>query len=237
MQPVIIEDNISIAANSVNANVIVSNTSLRRYLRAPFAARGKLLATISAAGLLVDFDYGSKNVVANSAPRVIGILQEPYDILNDSFWVNEGDQLVLKVTNPTAGALSIRYRIVLTPWEEAFPPDCRTMQGSQSIAAGAVDIQLIDGLRYSRPPVDSYLAVLMSGSASGLTRQVFVDTDSIAPPSAVNASNQIPINPLDSTVEGVEVPEDKLIEVSVSNPTGGALTAFWKVLLQETVRA
>lgn len=235
-QPVIIEDNISIAANSVNPNVIASNPSLARYLRSPFPARGKLLATASAAGLVVDFDYGSKNVVAGATVRTIAIMQEPYDVLNDSFWVNEGDQNVLRVSNTTGGAVSIRYRLVLEPWDGEFPPDMRTMQSSRSIAAGVVDSQLLAGLRYERPPQDCLLTVLMSGSAAGLLRQINVDTDSVSPAAAVNPTNQVPINPLDSVISGIEVPQDKLIELSVSNPTGGALTAFWKTLLQETYR-
>lgn len=238
MQPVIIEDLISVAANTVNANVIASNPSLSRYLRSPFRAKGELIATQSAAGLIVDFDYGSKNVVANSTLRVSTIFQAPQDVLNGDWYCDEGSQMVLRVSNPTGGALSIRYRITLLPWEEEFPPDCRTMQsGPISIAAGAVDTQLLAGLRYERPPVDSLLRAFMTASAAGLLRQVYVDTDSISPPSAIAPINAVPVDPFDITIEGVECPADKKIELSVSNPTGGALNVFWKIKLQELVRA
>lgn len=237
MQPIIIEDSISIAANSVNSNVIASNTSLRRYLRAPFRAQGTIMAGQPTTGLRLDFDYGSKNVVADSEPRVVGGIEYPQDVLNDDWYCNEGDQLVLRANNPTAGALTLRYRIVLTPWEGDFPPDSRTMQrGPVAVATGSVDQQLLDGLRYERPPVDSLLYVLMSASAIGMTKQLNVDTDSIAPPSSVPPTNGMPRIPFDTVIQDVEVPQDKLIELSVSQATGGSLNVFWKTVLKEMVR-
>lgn len=237
MQPVIIEDIVSIAANTVNDNVIVSNPSLRRYLRAPFPARGKLLATQSAAGLVVDFDYGSKNVIASSHPRAIAGLNDPENVLSDEWWCNEGDQLVLRVSNPTGGALSLRWRIELAPVDQLLP-DCRVItRGPITVAAGAVDVQLLDGLRYERPPVDCIAEFYLVASATGMTRQINIDTENISPPAAVNPVNLIPREPFDITLRGVEVPADKQMELAVSNPTGGALSAFFKLRLQELVRA
>lgn len=237
MQPIIIEDSQSIAANTVVANVIALNTSLRRYLRSPFLANGKLLAVVSSGGVLIDMDYGSKNVVSQSAPRVASAMEEPQDVVNEEWYPDEGDQLVLRASNTTGAAITLRYRIVLFPLgDQARPPDCRVMQRDTSIAAGGVDTQLLDGTRYERPPVDSILKVLMSASATGLLRQLYVDTDSIAPPSVVNPTNRMPQDPFDTTIEGVEVPADKLISLSVSNPTAGALSAAWKVKIYEQVR-
>lgn len=238
MQPVIIEDRISIAANTTNDNVIVSNASLRRYLRAPFPAQGKLVAIQSAAGLLISMDYGSKNVVADSQLRVGTDMQEPNDVVNDQWFPREGDQLVLRCSNTTGGALFLSYRIVLFPWDgqSAFPPlpDARVMQrGPVSIPDNSVDFQLLDGLRYERPPVPSILEVLMTASAAGLTRELYVDTGSIAPASAIPPLNRVPLDPFDKTIEGVEVPEDKLIQLSITNRSGGALSVFWKTILQE----
>lgn len=236
-QPVIIEDQISIAANATNDNVIVSNASLRKYLRAPFAARGKLLAVISATGVRIDLDYGSKNVVASSDLRVGTDLQNPLDLLSDEWYPNEGDQLVLRAVNTTAGAITLRYRIILEAMETELPPDQRVQQrGPVSIAANAVDTQLLDGLRYERPPVPSILEVFMTASATGLTRVLDVDVENIAPPSAIPPLNRIPQDPFDSVISGVEVNEDKLIDLKTSNTTAGALNVFWKIKLQELVR-
>lgn len=240
MQPVIIEDIQAIAANTVVQNLIVLNASLRRYLRAPFRAKGKLIMVTTAAGIVIDLDYGSKNVVASSTLRVDagGSMTEPLDVINDAWYVNEGDQLTLRVANTTGAAITVRYRIELEPMGDLeFPPDARVMQlGPIAIAAAAVDVQLLDGLRYERPPVDCLMTLWMTGSAGGLLRQLFVDTDSIAPPSQITPTNRVPQDPFDINVSGVQVEQDKLIAVQVSNPTAGALNVFARVRLQELVR-
>lgn len=239
MQPIIIEDAISVAATSVNDNVIVSNTSLRRYLRCPFAAQGKILGVISATGLRVSLDYGSKNVVGESDLRVGTDLQDPLDMLSDTWFPAEGDQLVLRAVNTTGGAITLRYRIMLNPLEDpnAIPPDCRVMQrGPVSVVNNSVDLQLLSGLRYERAPVDSIMSVFMTASAAGMTRQVFLDTNSIAPASSLAPLNRVPQDPFDLSVEEIEAPENKQIELSVTNTSGGTLNVFWKLRLQETYR-
>lgn len=240
MNPVIIEDFISIPANTVIDNVIVQNSSLRRFLRAPFLAQAELVATISAAGLTVDMDYGSKNVVSNYIPRIETAaqpMQEGLDTLNDEFFPDEGDQLVLRAVNSTGGALSLRYRITLDPIEGGeVEPDKRVTGSTVAIAAGAVDTQVLDGNRYERPPVPSVLSVYMTASATGLTRRVDVDTETIAPPSTIPPANRTPQDPFDLSVAGIEVPQDKLILLPISNPTAGPITVFWRTELKELFR-
>lgn len=237
MQPVIIEDNISVAAASVNDNIIVSNPSLRRYLRAPFRCKGKIFAVVSVFGCRISFDYGSKNVVADSDVRVTTELQDPLDLLSDEFYMEEGSQLVLRASNTTAGAVLVRYRIVLTPWEGELQPDCRVMQRTTNIGANGLDVQLLQGLRYERPPVDSLLDVLMTASTTGITRQVFIDTENISPPSAISTLNRIPQDPFDRQLDNIEVPADKQIEISITNVNATAQNVHWKIKLQELVRS
>lgn len=242
MQPQIIEDSIAVAANTVVENIIAANNSLRSLLRSPFPANGKILAIISATGLQISLDYGSKNVLAPSDLRVGTDLQDPFDVLNDDWYVNEGDMLILRANNTTGGAITLRYRIVLTPLAEPgqaveLPPDSRVMQrGPVAVAAGVVDQQLLDGLRYERPPVPSTLEVFMTASAAGLTRQLYVEQDRISPPTSIPPLNRVPQDPSDSVIDGIEVPEDKLIQLPVSNPTGGALNVFWRTKLTEIAR-
>lgn len=239
MQPVIIEDSISIAANSVNENVLASNSSLRGVMRAPFRARGGLAAVQSATGLTFSLDYGSKNVVASSNARVSASTpDDPLDVINDAWFCEEGDQLVLRAANTTGGAIVLRYRLVLMDMSgQELPPDCRVMQaGPITVNAAAVDSQLLDGLRYERAPVDSILEVFMTQSAAGLLRALYVDMERIAPPSAISLNNRIPQDPFDKTVDSVQVIKDQLIQLQVSNPTAGALNAFWKIKLQELAR-
>jgi len=243
MQPQIIEDNISVAANTIADNVIVLNPSLKSLQRVPFKCKGTLVAVQSAIGLTFDLDYGSKNVVASSNGRVGTDIQEPDDVVNDEWYANEGDMLILRVANTTAGALSLRYRIRLDPLTDdgaggPLPPDTRVQQrGPVAIAANAVDTQVFDGLRYERPPVPSILQLLLTASADGLTRQVYIDTDRIAPPSKIVPNNRVPKDPFDNSVTEIEVPNDKQIQMPVSNSTAGILNVFWKMKLKEIFRA
>lgn len=237
MQPIIITDSIAIAAGSTNDNVIASNTSLRRYLRAPFLARGELTAVISATGLRVALDYGSKNVVDNSDLRVATFFDYEFDTIAKQWFPSQGDQLVLRAFNPTGAPITLHYRIMLFPIsEEELAPDRRIVQRLVSIPAAAVDFVVYDGSRYERPPIDCILDILAGASATGLTQQFYVEQDSIAPPQAVRPSNRIPQVPQDIAVEDVEVPQDKLIQVLASNPTGGALTYFGRLELEELAR-
>lgn len=246
MQPTIIEDTISIAASSTNENVIASNSALRGLLQTPYPCKIRLLAVQSAAGLRLDFDHGSKNTVKSSEIRVATFAEDPLDIINDEQFAQEGEQLVLRAVNTTVGALTLRYRIVLEPqvgddWTPGtqieLPPDTRVMQrGPISVANGTNDLQLLDGLAYERLDSPSILRVLMSQSAIGMTRQLYIEQDRIAPPSAIAISNRIPQDPFDSTIEGVEVPENALQQLQVTNNSGGALNVFWKTKNQELIR-
>lgn len=238
-----IEDRIDIAANSTNPNVIASNNALRRLNRAPFPAKGILMITAGAAGLQVSLSHGAKEVVNLARPRVGTDIQYPQDAINEDWYVEEGEILSLQATNPTGGTIGFSYRIILEPLsaEELpggqLPPDSIVMQnGPISIPAATFNLDLLDGLRYQRPPTDSIMTLLMTSSALGLTREVFVDLDSIAPPSALPPVNRIPMNPFDTTLGGIEVPEDKPIAVQVTNTTAGALSVFWRIVLKQMVR-
>lgn len=246
-QPIIIQDAISIAANSINENVIASNDSLRGLLEAPYPAKGRLLAVISATGLRIDSGYGEKTHSQSCDLRVSASTpDDPLDVVNDEWYVPEGDQLILRAANTTGGAITLRYVIELQPLvDESFipgtaydmPPDVCVMQrGPVSIAAAAVDVQLLDGLKFERINVPSILRVLMTQSATGLLRQMYVDQDRVAPPSTISLNNRIPQDPFDATISGVGVPPNALQQLQVSNPTGGALNVFWKTKNQRMYR-
>lgn len=243
MQPIVIQDAIAIAANSVNNNVIASNNSLKALQRLPFPAKLSLALVQSATGLQIDLDVGASNVIASSNGRVSASTPEtPLDVLNDDFFGYEGDLLTLKAANTTGAAITLRYIIVAEPMGDSgdqvqLPPNARVMvQGPTSIADGSVDFQLLNGLRYERPPVDSILDIFMTQSAAGMFRSVYIDTDRVAPPSAISLANRIPQDPFDVTTRGIEVPQDKEIQLSVTNQSGGALNVFWKIKLQELAR-
>lgn len=243
MQPIVIQDAIAIAANSVNNNVIASNDSLKILQMLPAASKVTVLAVQSATGLQIDFDIGSANVIAESNMRVSASTPEnPYDVVNDEIYGNQGDLMALKAANTTGAPITLRYMVIAEPLAEPgvmlqLPPNHRvTQQGPTSIANNSVDFQLLDGLRLERPSVDSVLDVLMTQSATGMFRSLFVDTERIAPPSTISLANRIPQDPLDMTVTGVEVGANQEIQLSVTNQSGGALNVFWKLILKQLVR-
>jgi len=242
-QPIVIQDAISIAANSINNNVIASNDSLKILQMLPAASKVTVLAVASATGLQIDFDIGSANVIAESNLRVSASTPEnPFDVVNDEIYGQQGDLMSLKAANTTGGAITLRYMVIAEPLAEAgvmvqLPPNHRvTQQGPTSVANNTVDLQLLDGLRLERPSVDSILDVLMTQSAAGMFRSLFVDSERIAPPSAISLANRIPQDPLDMTVTGVEVEANKEIQLSITNQSGGALNVFWKIILKQLVR-
>lgn len=243
MQPVIIEDSQSIAAGTTADNVIALNPSLRPLLSVPWPARIRLLCVQSSSGLRYDALHGSKSYVQSSEPRVASAMEDPQDLITEEAFAEEGEVLAIRVSNPTAGGLTFRYRLTLEPYvDEAgnfmeLPPDTLVMsRGPISIANGTVDQQLLDALPQEKLPVPSILRVLMTASAVGLTRQLYIDQERIAPASAVGATNRSPQDPFDSTIDGVEVPEQAKQQLQITNQSGGALNVFWKIKNRQLVR-
>jgi len=181
MQPVIIQDTITIGAGLTNENVIVSNPSLESLQRLPFAAKIGIAAVTSAAGLLIDFDVGASNFVKSSNVRISsGSPQLPLDVVNDEIYQREGAMLILRATNPTGGNIVLRYIIVAEPVSALLPCQRVMQQGPTTVNAAAVDQQLLRGLMYENPPHDCLLEILMTSSAAGLLRQVYVETIRVA---------------------------------------------------------
>lgn len=237
MQPVIIEDRITVGANTSIPNIIASNAGLTRYNRAPFNAKGAVLFIQSATGLLISLSHGSKEVVFNASPRVGADMQYPNDCINEDWYVEEGEMLNLAVVNPTGGAIILSYRIVLHPWEEALPPDSLVMQaGPVTIVNNTFGLDILNGLKYSRPPQPCILDVYMTASAAGLQREIFVDTESISPVTYIPPLNRIPQKPFDVVVGGIEAPQDKQIAIPITNVSGGPLSVFWRTVMQELSR-
>lgn len=246
MQPTIIQDAISIAANSINDNVIVSNASLRGLLESPYPSRIRLLAVISATGLRIDASHGTSKFASGCDLKVsTSTPDDPLDVVNDEAYTQAGEQMVLRAVNTTAGAIVLRYMFILEPmvdetWaggQVPLPPDTLVMQrGPVSIANGIVDQQLLDGLAFERINVPSILKIFMTQSATGLLRQVFIDQDRIAPPSTISLNNRVPQDPFDMTINGIEVPPNHLQQLQVSNNSGGSLNVFWKTKNQQLIR-
>jgi len=246
MQPTIIQDAISIAAGTINENVIVSNPALRGLLEAPYPARIRLLAVISATGLRIDASHSSEKYAASCDLRVSSSTpDDPLDVVNDEAYTQAGEQMVIRATNTTGGAIVLRYMLILEPvvneqWVGGMvqlPPDVLVMQrGPVAVADATAALQLLDGLIFERVNVPSILKVFMTQSAAGILRQLFIDQDRIAPPSTISLNNRVPQDPFDMTINGVEVPANSLQQLQVSNNSGGSLNVFWKTKNAQLIR-
>jgi len=241
MQPSIISDSISIADGSNSLNVIAQNASLISLQRAPFTAKGKLVASRSADGLTIAFQHGDRKVVAVSDIRTDTnkLIQEPNDVIADDFYVEEGEVLLLLANNNSGGALVLTYRLELQPLVGSgeLPPDTLVQQQAIAVAASSVDLQALAGTDFERPPADCIGSLYMTASTAtgGPSRQLYVDMARIAPPSAVVPQNRIPTIPFDLSVAGFECPRNKLIQIPLSwGATGG--TVNYKLLLKRLSR-
>ncbi len=241
MNPVIIEDIVTIAANTVNDNIIASNNSLRTLLNAPFNSQGKFMAVISATGIRVDVGYGSNNVIASSDLRVDTTLQDPDDVINENFFIPQGAQVFIRAANTTGGSLTIRYRYELHDLSDRgiseLPPDLLVMQrGPVAITNGTVDQQLLDSLQYEQPPTDCIMAILMTASAAGLTKQIYIETQRLAPPSSIPPNNRVPKTPYDTVVSEIQVQANRKVSIPVSNASGGTVNVNWRTEMQQLYR-
>lgn len=104
------------------------------------------------------------------------------------------------------------------------------IQNSVAIAAGAQNDNLLAGSQWEFLPFDASLAFALNGSATGLLADVYSGQDVLAENMALNALNRIPINPDDFLLTDVAMGGER-IKIRVRNPTAGALTVFFAVML------
>lgn len=107
------------------------------------------------------------------------------------------------------------------------------MQGQTSIAANSTNDNVLTGQRYERSPWPALGSLYVNGSAAGLRAELNVGGTSITPPVVCNTQNRSPVVPDDVLIDQWEVLPNSLLQLTISNTTGGALTAFWRIDLQE----
>jgi len=109
------------------------------------------------------------------------------------------------------------------------------MQSSVSVAANSTNENVVATQRYERAPFACIGGLYICGSAVGLTAELNVGGTSITPPTSVNTQNRFPVVPDDSLAMDWEAYPGQLVQVRVVNTTAGALTAFWRIELDEAV--
>lgn len=104
------------------------------------------------------------------------------------------------------------------------------IQGSVSVAANAVNDNVLQGSQFEYLPYNAKIDFGLVGSATGLQCDVFSGQDIIAESFAPPTQNRFPINPDDFTLTDVAAGGERL-KVRVRNTTGGALTIFWSIVI------
>ena len=113
----------------------------------------------------------------------------------------------------------------------------QVMTVQTSIAANATNDNVFTGRRFERATEDCFLSLYTTGSAAGLQQELNIGGRSISPRDVVNTQNRVPVVPDDLIVSDVEVYKGDLIQLTVSNTTGGALTHNARIVLEPAVRA
>ena len=108
-----------------------------------------------------------------------------------------------------------------------------TMQDSVSVGANSTVSNVVSGQRYDRSPFDAIGNLYCTGSAVGCTAELNIGGVSVTPPTKVGSQARYPVVPDDILVQGWEAPNGKLIQITVVNTTGAAITFYWRVDLEE----
>jgi len=108
-----------------------------------------------------------------------------------------------------------------------------TMSGKTSVAANAVVQNILTGQIYERLPADCLIWLGISESAAGLLCDFLVGGVAMLQAAEPGASNRGPQYPQDYPVRGTEGHENAQLILRTTNTTGGALTLFFTVELEE----
>lgn len=110
----------------------------------------------------------------------------------------------------------------------------KLIQDSISIAANSTNTNVLQGKTFERIPADvdlAYLSLRDTGSATGLQRSLNVGGSIEIERGLVGAQNRVPIIE-DTVAEDIEALAGDLLQLSVENTTGGALTYFYTLAIE-----
>jgi hypothetical protein len=99
------------------------------------------------------------------------------------------------------------------------------IQQTVSVAANAVNDNVIAGSQYEFMPFNAALEFGMVGSVVGLVADVYSGSDMLCEGMAISTANRFPIFPDDYTLTDVAGYGER-IKVRLRNTTGAAITAF-----------
>lgn len=102
------------------------------------------------------------------------------------------------------------------------------IQQSVSIAANAVNDNVLTGSQFEFLPYDAYLEFGINASATGLVVDVYSGQDTLAEAMEPSTQNRIPVYPDDFNLTDVAAAGER-IKIRARNTTGGALTLQYSV--------
>lgn len=104
------------------------------------------------------------------------------------------------------------------------------IQNSVSIAANAVNDNVITGSQFEYLPYNARIDFGLVGSATGLLVDVYTGQDIVAESFAPPTQNRFPLNPDDFTLSDVARGGER-VKVRARNTTAGALTLFYGIII------
>lgn len=104
------------------------------------------------------------------------------------------------------------------------------IQNSVSVAANAVNDNVITGSQFEYLPYNARIDFGLVGSATGLLVDVYTGQDIVAESFAPPTQNRFPLNPDDFTLSDVARGGER-VKVRARNTTGGALTLFYGIII------
>jgi len=107
------------------------------------------------------------------------------------------------------------------------------MQKKVSVAANTTVTNILADEKYVRAPGDARGLCMNTGSADGLQAALNVGGAAVSDLVDVGSQNRIPIVPDDDLISGWHAPAGQLIQLQVTNTTGGALDYFYRVELDD----
>jgi hypothetical protein len=110
------------------------------------------------------------------------------------------------------------------------------IQSSISIADGTVNSDVLSSYINATIPPNARGALVRfayTGSAAGLTSSAWVGVRNPVEVGGVSAQNRIPIEPDDVVERNIPALPNERIRLYVSNASGGALTFFFRVTIDE----
>lgn len=110
----------------------------------------------------------------------------------------------------------------------------KAFQDSYSVAANEPGYDILQNKRFRILNNHAFLALYATGSAAGVSLEMFVGEKNVMEKSAISAANRFPqtYDLLMNEIEGLAGQQMQLI---ASNSTAGALTVFWRIEIDDNV--